>query len=70
MRSVPVDVLVDLSKLRLRAALVHLRRIGLVRVAATLPTALLDDGRIAATEELARRGFHVITYRPRSRKVA
>ena len=68
--SLTADLLVELSKRKLRSALVHLRRAGLARVAEKLPTKLLDDARIAATEELARRGLHVITHRPRSRKVA
>ena len=64
------DLMVELAKLKLRSALVRLRRAGLARVAEKLPTELLDDARIAATEELARRGLHVITHRTRSRKVA
>ena len=70
MRGVPADLFVELAKLKFRAALIHLRRIGLARVAEKLPTVLLDDARIAATEELARRGLHVITHRSRPRKVA
>ena len=70
MRTVPVDLLVELAKLKLRSALVRLRRTGLARFAEKLPTELLDDARIAATEELARRGYHLITHRSRPRKVA
>lgn len=70
MRPMVADLLVELAKLKLRSALVHLRRAGLARLAVKLPTALLDDARIAMTEELARRGLHVITHRARSRKVA
>ena len=70
MKSVPADLLVELAKLKLRSALVRLRRAGLVRLAEKLPTDLIDDARIAATEELARRGLHVITHRSRSRKVS
>jgi len=70
MRSVAADLLVELAKLKFRSALVHLRRTSLARIAEKLPTELLDDARIAATEELAQRGLHVITHRPRSWKVA
>lgn len=51
----------------LRATLVGLRRAALARLAAKLPTRLLDDARIAMTDELARRGYHLI---PRSRPQA
>ena len=61
---------VELAKLKLRAAGVKLRRDVFARVAEKLPTDLLDDARIAATEELAHRGLHVITHRSRPRKVA
>ena len=64
------DLIIELSKLKLRSALGRLRRNVLARAAAKLSTVLLDDARLAATEELARRGVHVITYRPRPRKVA
>jgi hypothetical protein len=51
-------------------SLVHhylrLRREGLARLAAKLPTGLLNEMRMAATAELARRGLYVIT----TRKVA
>jgi len=70
MRIVPADLFVELSKLKLRAALVRLRRTGLALLAEKLPTKLLDDARIAATDELARRGYHLITRRSRPRKVA
>ena len=71
MRGVPIaGIFVELAKLKLRSALVHLRRVGLSCAAEKLPTGLLDDARIAATEELARRGLHVITHRSRPRKVA
>ena len=71
MRTAPLaDLFVAQAKLKLRSALVHLRRTGLSRVAEKLPTELLDDARIAATEELAQRGLHVITPRSRTRKVA
>ena len=63
-------ILIELAKLKLRSAIVRLRRTGLARVADKLPTKLLDDVRIAATEELARRGYHLITHRSRPRKVA
>jgi hypothetical protein len=59
--------MIELTKLKLRSALVRLRRTGLLRVAEKLPTELLDDLRVAATEELARRGLHVITQQPRGR---
>ena len=69
MRAVPIaHIFVELAKLKLRSALIHLRRFGLSCVAEKLPTVLLDDARIAATEELARRGLHVITHRPRFRQ--
>ena len=64
------DFLVELAKPKLRSAVVRLRRVSLARIAKKLPTDLLDDARIAATEELALRGLHVITHRSRSRKVA
>lgn len=71
MRIALADFVVELTKPRLRAAIINLRRRVLSRAAAKLPTALLDDARIAATEELARRGLHVITHRPdRSRHQA
>ena len=71
MKVVPLaDFLVELAKPKLRSAVVHLRRVSLARIAKKLPTELLDDVRIAATEELALRGLHVITHRSRSRKVA
>lgn len=66
----PMALLVELAKLKLRSALVQLLRTNLSRVAAKLPTELLDDARIAATEELAQRGLHVITHRTRPRKAA
>jgi len=52
------------------AVCARLWRGGLARIAAALPTELLDDARLAATEELARRGYHVIMHRPRPRKVS
>lgn len=64
------ELLVELAKRKIESASLLLRRGVLARIAAKLPTDLLDDARIAATEELARRGYHVITHRPRSRKVA
>jgi hypothetical protein len=64
------ELLVELARLKLRSAAWRLRRLGLDRLVRKLPTDLLDDARIAATEELARRGLHVITHRPRSSKVA
>ena len=70
MRSVSTDLLVELGKLKLRSTFARFRRVGLARAAKKLPTGLLDDVRIVATEELARRGLHVITHRSRSRKVA
>ena len=62
------DLLVDLAKPKLRSAVVHLRRISLARIAKKMPTELLDDARIAATDELARRGYHLIMPRSRPRK--
>lgn len=71
MRSSPATGLViELLKIKLDAVYVRARRAGLTRLAGTLATDLLDDMRLAATEELARRGVHVITYRPRPRKAA
>ena len=69
MRSVAVDLAVELAKLRLRTALLAVRRAALARFVERLPTELLDDVRLAATDELARRGLHVITHRFRSRNV-
>jgi hypothetical protein len=62
-------LIAELTKLKIEAAYLRLRRSVLARIAAELQTDLLDDARIAATDELARRGYHVITRRPR-RKVA
>ena len=59
------DLVAEFAKAKIRAAAVQIRRALLAR--AKLPTDLLDDARLAATEELARRGFHVITH-PRARK--
>jgi uncharacterized protein YfaA (DUF2138 family) len=71
MRDQPIaGIFVELAKLKLRSALVHLQRVGLSRLTEKLPTALLDDVRIAATDELALRGLHVITHRSRLHKVA
>ena len=65
------DLVVELVKVKLDAVYVRARRAGLAKLASKLATNLLDDVRLAATEELARRGVHVITYRPaRSRRVA
>ena len=65
------DVVVELLKVKLDTVYRHVRRVGLAKLASKLATDLLDDVRLAATEELARRGVHVITYRPtRSRRVA
>ena len=69
MRVVPLaDFLVELAKPKLRSVGVRLRRVSLARIAKKLPTELLDDVRLAATDELARRGYHLIMPRPRSRK--
>ena len=70
MKSVPLaNFAIALTKLKLRTALVRLRRGSLAGVAQRLPTSLLDDVRIAASDELAHRGLHVIAQRPpRSRK--
>lgn len=65
----PADFVVELARLKLRSVYQRVRRDGLARIAAKLPTELLDDARIAVTEEMARRGLHVITHRTR-RKVA
>jgi len=51
-------LIADLAKLKIGAVV-------LARVAVKLPTDLLDDARIAATDELALRGYHVITHRSR-----
>lgn len=65
MRAEPLaSLLGELAKLKIEAAYLRLRRTVLARIADKLPTDLLDDARIAATDELARRGYHVITYRP------
>ena len=64
-----VELLAELAKLKVQAAYVRLRRAVFARLAGKLPTAILDDARIASTDELARRGVHVITRRP-TRKVA
>ena len=67
----PVDadhLLLELAKQKLRSVAVRLRRLGLARVAVKMSTQLLDDVRIAATEELAKRGLHVITHRACSRR--
>lgn len=67
------DLLVELAKIKLDATYLRMRRAGLARIASKLAPTLLDDIRLAATEELARRGLHVITFRtrsPRSTKVA
>lgn len=70
MRSEPVvELFAELAKLKAEAAYVGLRRAVLARLAQKLSTGLLDDARIAFTEELSRRGVHVITHRQR-RKVA
>ena len=69
MRIMPLaDFLVELAKPKLRSARVRFRRAGLAHIAKKMPTELLDDTRIAATDELARRGYHLIMPRPRSRK--
>jgi len=71
MKPPPLTVLfVELTKLKLKRALRRFRHDGLALLAEKLPTELLDDARIVVTEELALRGLHVITHRPRSRKVA
>ena len=71
MRGSPAtELAIELAKRKLRSTLVRLRRTVLERLAVKLPSSLLDDVRIAATEEMARRGLHVITHRSRSRKVA
>ena len=64
------DLAIELAKLKLEAIYLRVRRAGLARFVSRLSTDLLDDARLAATEELARRGLHVITHRPRSRKIA
>ena len=61
---------VELTKIKLEAVYLRARRAGLARIASTLASTILDDVRLAATEELARRGLHVITHRSRPRKVA
>jgi hypothetical protein len=53
--------------MKFRSALIRIQREALARLAAKLPTRLLDDARIAMTDELARRGYHLI---PRSRPQA
>jgi hypothetical protein len=63
--SLAIELLIKLDAVYVRA-----RQAGLTKLASKLATDLLDDVRLAATEELARRGVHVITYQPRSRKVA
>lgn len=69
--SLATDLVIELVKLKLDAVYVRARRAGLTKLASKLATDLLDDVRLAATEELARRGVRVITYRPpRSRRVA
>lgn len=65
-----VDLLVELAKIKLEAVYLRARRAALARIAGKLATDLLDDIRLAVTDELARRGYHVITHRPRPRKVA
>jgi len=73
MRRLPesmTGLLIEMTKIKLDAVYLRLRRAGLDRLAASLPTDLLDDVRLAATEELGRRGLHVITHRYRRRKVA
>jgi len=62
-------LIADLAKLKIESAYVRLRRDLFMKIAAKLPTDLLDDARIATTDELARRGYHVITNRSK-RKVA
>ena len=65
------DLVVELLKVKLDAVYVRARRVGMAKLARKLATDLLDDVRLAATEELEQRGVHVITYRPaRSRRVA
>ena len=69
--SLATDLVVELVKVKLDAVYVRARRAGLEKLASKLATNLLDDVRLAATEELARRGVHLITSRPsRSRRVA
>ena len=62
------DLVVELLKVKLDTVYMRARRVGLAKLASKLATDLLDDVRLAATEELARRGVHVITYRSRSGK--
>ena len=62
-----VDLFAELAKQKLQAALVRVRREALARFAEKLPMGILDDIRIAATDELALRGLHVITRRPRQK---
>jgi hypothetical protein len=68
--SLATDLVIELAKVKLDAVYVRARRAGLAKLASKIATDLLDDVRLAATEELARRGVHVITYRPpRSRRI-
>ncbi|HSX22543.1 MAG TPA: hypothetical protein VLE97_07205 [Gaiellaceae bacterium] len=62
-----VDLFVELAKLKVGAAYTRLQRAVLASLAEKIPTVLLDDVRIATTDELARRGVHVITRRPNKR---
>ena len=66
---VPKEVVAEVAKRIVRSALLQVRRAVLARAASKLPADLLDDARLAATEELAHRGIHVITHRPRPRVV-
>jgi 2-iminoacetate synthase ThiH len=63
-------LLTELVKLRFEEAYQRLWRVGLVAIVEKMSTELLDEVRIAMTEELARRGIHVITHRSWKMKVA
>ena len=66
----PTDLLVALAKAQIGAVCRRVRRATFAKVASRLSLDVLDDARLAATEEMARRGVHVMTHRPRLRKVA
>jgi hypothetical protein len=63
------DLIVELAKVQLEVVYLRARRAVLTRIAQRTSMTLLDDIRLAATEELAHRGLHVITYQPRSKRI-
>jgi hypothetical protein len=63
-------LLTALVRFKIEIAYLHVRRRALARIAEKLSTDLLEDVRVAVTEELAHRGLFVIAPRPRSQKVA